>query len=260
MSRSQNLLCVALVCFFAATEGALAAPPTNGTPDAVLATNAPAARPLKAPRVLGEEEIRVLLTDAFNQRVGSDAECEIKFTRPWISVTVPDEILKVDIIEPALSRITSSCILRFELRAGRDLTGTYQVPVLLRLWREVLVAHTPLQRGMVLADAPIMRERRDILGVRNPVCELPNDAAAYEISATVPEGTILSAHSIRLKPVVFRGQAADAIVKDGAMQVSLRIEVLEEGAPGQTVRVRNVQSRREFRGKVQDEKTIIIAM
>jgi flagella basal body P-ring formation protein FlgA len=35
---------------------------------------------------------------------------------------------------------------------------------------------------------------------------------------------------------------------------------LEEGVPGQLVRVRNLQSRRELRGKVQDEQTIIISL
>ena len=65
---------------------------------------------------------------------------------------------------------------------------------------------------------------------------------------------------MRLRPVVARGQTADAVVRDGAMLISLKVEVLEEGAPGQMVRVRNPQSRRELRGKVQDEKTIAITL
>ena len=64
----------------------------------------------------------------------------------------------------------------------------------------------------------------------------------------------------RLRPVVTRGQTADAVVRDGAMVISLKVEVLEEGVPGQMVRVRNPQSRRELRGKVQDERTIAITL
>jgi flagella basal body P-ring formation protein FlgA len=65
---------------------------------------------------------------------------------------------------------------------------------------------------------------------------------------------------MRLKPVLSRGQLADAIIRDGAMIISLKVEVLEEGVPGQVVRVRNPQSRRELRGKVLDEQTIAIAL
>jgi flagella basal body P-ring formation protein FlgA len=53
---------------------------------------------------------------------------------------------------------------------------------------------------------------------------------------------------------------ADAIIRDGAMIISLKVEVLEEGVPGQFVRVRNPQSHRELRGKVLDEQTVAIAL
>ena len=43
------------------------------------------------------------------------------------------------------------------------------------------------------------------------------------------------------------------------MTISLKVEVLEEGAVGQSVRVRNPVSKREFRGKVQNEQTILVS-
>jgi flagella basal body P-ring formation protein FlgA len=44
------------------------------------------------------------------------------------------------------------------------------------------------------------------------------------------------------------------------MEISLKVEILEDGAKGQQVRVRNPQSKREFRGKVENENTITIGM
>jgi flagella basal body P-ring formation protein FlgA len=38
------------------------------------------------------------------------------------------------------------------------------------------------------------------------------------------------------------------------------VEALENGAPGQTVRVRNLATRKEFRGKVRDEQTILVSL
>jgi flagella basal body P-ring formation protein FlgA len=49
-------------------------------------------------------------------------------------------------------------------------------------------------------------------------------------------------------------------VQDGVLNISMKVEVLEDGAPGQTVRARNVQSRRDLRGRVLDEKTILISL
>ena len=61
-----------------------------------------------------------------------------------------------------------------------------------------------------------------------------------------------------MRPVVQRGQVVDGLVRDGAMNISLKVEVLADGLPGQTVRVRNPKTKREFYAKVQDEQTVLI--
>lgn len=235
---------------------------------AATAPGQPSIRPadtnaLAVPRThrLQEDELRALLTNLLNQKSGGGgAEWELRLTRPWTPVTVPDEPLSVELLEPSLNRITSTCILRFELRAGHDLLGSWQAPVQAHLWREVLVAHSNLRRGQSLSDAEFLHERRDVLALRDPIGELPADLGAYELAESIPANATLTARALRLKPLVFRGQMADAVVRDGAMMISLKVEVLEEGLSGQVVRVRNPQSRRELRGKVQDEKTIAIIL
>jgi flagella basal body P-ring formation protein FlgA len=218
----------------------------------------PAARPS---RRLEEDELRVMLTEAIKSQLGSDGgELELRFSRPWAAITVPEGPLTVAIIEPFLSRLNTAFILRFELRAGSETIGSWQAALQLKLWRDVLVARSTLQRNQPLNEADITHERRDILTLHDPLCQLPAEADACELTENVPLGAPLTARAVRLKPVVFRGQTADAIVHDGAMTISLKVEVLEEGVPGQMVRVRNLQSRRELHGKVQDEQTIDIPL
>jgi flagella basal body P-ring formation protein FlgA len=224
-------------------------------------TNAPASTAPRPPRRLEAEELCTLLAGALNQRAGTDGgEWELRLTRSWAPLNVPDQPLKVDIIEPALSHVKATSILRFELRAGGQLLGSWQMPVQARLWRDVLVTHSNLQRGLPLKEAPLVHERCDTLALRDPLCDMPANAAAYELAESLPAGSPLLAHSLRLRPVVARGQIADAVVTDGVMVISLKVEVLEEGVPGQMIRVRNYQSRRELRGKVQDEHTIAIPL
>ncbi len=61
-----------------------------------------------------------------------------------------------------------------------------------------------------------------------------------------------------MKPVVRRGSLAKAVVSNGAVQVSAKVKVLEDGAPGEAVRVQNVATRKELIGEVLDENTIKI--
>ena len=196
-------------------------------------TNAPEKTAVRPARKLEETELRDLLVQTLNQKHGGEgAEWDLRLTRPWTALSVPDEPLTLEILEPAPNRITATSILRFELHAGHTLLGS---------WTK-------------------FASTRDLLALRGPLADLPADAAAFEIAETVPAGAALTARSIRLKPVVLRGQTADAVVHDGAMLISLKVEVLEEGVPGQVIRVRNPQSRRELHGKVQNERTIAIVL
>jgi len=251
---------LAVACIAGTAMVCQGAPDTLPAPVApVAATNTPSAP--RPPRRFEEEELRQLLTSALARRRAEDgSEWEINLTRPWTPITVPDEPLTLEILEPSLNRITANCILRFELRAAQKTVGNWQTVVQIHQWRPVLVAHTNLRRGMLLREEDFAQERRDLLTLREPLIELPARLADYELAETVSAGAVLTVHAIKLKPAVARGQLADAIIREGAMVISLKVEVLEEGVPGQTVRVRNPQSRRELRGKVLDEQTISIPL
>jgi flagella basal body P-ring formation protein FlgA len=252
---------VAACCTAAAAVCVAANDPAPAAALAASGTNAPPKPALPTTRRLEEEELRSLLSAALHRQCSDEeAEWDLTLTRPWTPLVVPDEIISAVILEPAMNRITSTCVLRFDLRSGRKTLGSWQAQVQTRLWREVLVAHTALRRGQLLSEADLAHERRDLLTLREPVPALPAQSGLYELSESVPAGAPLTARAIRLKPVLARGQIADAIIRDGTMMISLKVEVLEEGVPGQVIRVRNPQSRRELRGKVLDEQTIAIPL
>ena len=124
--------------------------------------------------------------------------------------------------------------------------------------RDVLVARVPLKRGQPLQQSDFSIERRDVLSLREAVDVELAVNPAIELVENVPPGQPLLARAVRMRPVVQRGQMVDGLVRDGAMNISLKVEVLADGLPGQTVRVRNPKTKREFYAKVQDEQTVVI--
>ena len=50
------------------------------------------------------------------------------------------------------------------------------------------------------------------------------------------------------------------VLQDGALSITMKVEVLEDGAPGQIIRARNPISRRDVSGKVLNEQTILITL
>ena len=211
-------------------------------------------------RLFTENEIREQLTALLQKDYIKDkGDLEIRFIRPWIPILLPDEALTFKIPDLPSSGVTSTCIVRFELSTRREMLGAWQAPINAKVWREIWVARSQLRKDQLLSEADIVRERRDVLAVRDQLVPARPEGV-LEIAENVPAGSPLYLRSVRSRPVVHRGQVVEAQVLDGSMTISLTVEVMENGVPGQLVRVRNVQSRREFRGKVQNEQTIIVIL
>lgn len=244
---------------FACLGGGFADHLSGGEPPLISATNAVA--PAPANRALEEAEIVTLLTDALQRDyVKSRGELELRLTRPWTARPVPDAPLTVKILELPNAGVTASCIVRFELRSGEQKLGEWQTPLQARVWREVWVARSPAKRGENLADADLARERRDVINVREALAEFSERDPTLELAEPTQNGAILFARSVKLKTVIRRGQLADALIEDGTLRVTMKVEALEDGAPGQIIRARNPQTRRDVRGKVVNDQTIALTL
>jgi flagella basal body P-ring formation protein FlgA len=216
-------------------------------------------RVVRRSRSMDETEIRQMLTSTLqNEHVRERGELEIRFVRPWAPVTVPDEACSLHVLDLPNTGISGNFIVRCELKCGEEIVGTWQINVNAKIWREVWVARTALLRGQPLLNADIGQERRDLLTFKEGLTALPVDMNSYDVAENLTGGSILTARSIKQRPIIKRGKTLDALVQDGSMQILVKVEALEDGLPGQSVRVRNLKSRREFRGKVQNEETVLV--
>jgi len=212
-------------------------------------------------RNVTESDLKDLLTSTLQQEYVKDrGELELRFVRPVTAMNLIDEPLSVKLLDLPSAGVTANFIARFELRAGDEIAGTWQIPVQAKIWREVYVASGSLKRGQLVREAEINRERRDLLTTRDPVTDLDLENPGLELAENIQPGLPLTSRSVRLRAIVHRGKLADAIINDGAMTLSVKVEVLEDGLPGQTVRVRNLKSKKEFRGKVHNEETIHVTL
>jgi len=224
------------------------------------ATNSPAPAAAAVERTFEQSDLTTLLTAALQQDYVKDkGELELRLSQPWAARKVSDEPLTVKILDMPTIGVSPSFIVRFELRNAHESIGTWQLPVQAKVWREVWVAHSMLKRGDALADADIARERRDMLVMHEPMAEFA-ERGTLEIAEPVGIGAPLFARSVRPMPVVHRGQTVQALIEDGSLSIAMKVEVLEDGAPGQLVRARNPQSQRDIRGKVLNDQTILVSL
>jgi len=212
-------------------------------------------------RALGEAELRDLLTATLQSEVVKDrGELELRFSRPWSPVNVPDEPIALKLLDVPATGVTPNFIARFEITAGVERVGPWQVVLQARLWKEVLVAKSTLKRGGPLSAAEVTTEKRDVISMREPLEAAALSDPSLDLYEGVPAGQTVLARHVRARAVVQRGQFVDAYMRDGTLSISLKVEALGDGATGQTIRVRNPKTKREFYAKIQDEQTVLLAL
>ena len=209
-------------------------------------------------RKFDDAELLPLLTKALQDRCVRDrGELELKLSRPWSTVSVPDEPLSLRLVDVPASGLGALNIVRFEVLAGAESAGTWQAVVQAKVWREIWIARNGLRRGQEITEADLGLERRDVLVLREALADPGATTRALQAADAVQAGAPVLQRHLRLLPVIHRGQAVTVVLSDGLLELVMKAEALEDGAPGQIVRLRNLTSRREIRGKVQDEKTVI---
>ena len=212
-------------------------------------------------RTLGESDILGMLTAALqHDYIRDKGQLELHLTQPWASLVVPDEPLTLDVTELPTAGVATAFIVRFNLRTANETLGNWPANVKASVWREVWVASIQLKRGDALSQGMLARERRDVLSLHEPVADFATAGDALEITEAVPAGHPLLACMVKARAVVHRGQRVEALVQDGSMSIRTQVDVLEDGAPGETVHARNTVTRRELTGTVLNDRTILISL
>ena len=177
-----------------------------------------------------ESELKALLLPK------KSGELELVPTRPLPTISAPaSKTLQLRVLYHPGTPMAYMRV-KFSLHTEDEQLGEWTVYYRAKLYQDVWVARSSSQSKKSLDQVDLAKERRDVINVRQLLWH------------------------VKLTPVVKRGQIADAFVQIRSLTVRLKVEVLEDGAPGETVRIRNLQTKKEIRGIVINEKFIRVSI
>lgn len=158
------------------------------------------------------------------------------------------------------------------------LTGSYEGTVFLtaelsvdgRLVRVLpLRAEVEIYHSVVTAVKPIGKgdkfTRDNVALARTPSSKITNGCfrkldyvLGRTASMSLAAGTVLKVNELYDPPVIQHGQTVHGVVDRGNVELTVEVRALEDGKAGDTIRVENTDSHTVLRGKVLDEKTVLI--
>ncbi|MFP4109318.1 MAG: flagellar basal body P-ring formation chaperone FlgA [Desulfonatronovibrio sp.] len=124
------------------------------------------------------------------------------------------------------------------------------------VWMTVACAAKPLNRGDVVGPKDVRFERKNLAYLRDDVWD--GKTGPWRVRSSIGQGQPILQRALQTVPVVSRGERANLVYESGSVTLSVPVEVLEDGQKGDSIMVRNMQSRKEIAGIVQDGGTIIV--
>jgi flagella basal body P-ring formation protein FlgA len=223
------------------------------SPPAALSPQLAPANPVAACTVTREQAVAALasqLVEHFNL----EGDLQLELVRPWAEPAPAATPITLAIAEfPA--QLTSSLMLRVRLESAGSPLGEIILNVRLQLVRDAWVARQPANRGDLVDPAALDVRRIDVLREHDV---LPADAAERNLTfaRSVAAGRILTWRDVARRALVRKGDLVEVAAIDGPLTVTLKALALQSGAAGETVTVRNLESKKEITAQVVAENRV----
>jgi flagellar basal body P-ring formation protein FlgA len=217
------------------------------------------AAPLRAAE---ESPMSPLTQDAFTSTLNRElaahfnleGDLQLELLRPWS----PPQKLARDwqvIVTEYPSIAASAMLLRCRLLADGEPSGDLTITLRASLWRDAWTARQPLAHNAAFDPALLEVRRVDLFRDRDALPAAVGDAS-YMFSRAVHAGRIVTWRDIARRPLVKKGDMVEVSAAEGSLVISMKALALQSGAQGESVTLRNLESRKDFTAFVIDENRV----
>lgn len=122
----------------------------------------------------------------------------------------------------------------------------------------VVVARHPIPRVTEIGAADVKVEKRNLASLSSDAITAVEEVIGMRSRREIRAGEPIRRGQVEMAPVVRRGDLVTLKVESKHFLVTARGKVLENGRPGDVIRVENISSRKQVYGKVMDSRTLLV--
>lgn len=191
------------------------------------------------------------LTPQMNKLAGRSELTDFRLP-PYIFVSSRSQelVLEKAIVEPgrialrfAIQEIDGKVLQRF--------TGT----AFLNVWVDTPAAGKPLAKGDTLYQQDIIYKKVNLAYERADLWD--GKGGPWQVIRPLGANEAISTTDLKPLSAIKKGEKITLVYNKGGIHLSVLVEAMEDGALGDTILVRNIDSKKQIYGKVQDQNTVL---
>lgn len=210
----------------------------------------------QAPLLLTDGELLAAIERDLPKRYPIQGELRVSLARPWVALQLQSPDFFAECVQLPPSGLASNMPVIVRGVSGGKIVAEWPLQLKVQVWQDAWVAPQRFERGQVLSRGMLTVQKMDILREPNPLITEEQDISGFELAQAVQQGRPITRRDLVERTLVKKGQFVDAIANEGALSLRMRAVAVEGGPAGAVIRVRNLDTRKEFFAQVINENQV----
>jgi flagella basal body P-ring formation protein FlgA len=216
---------------------------------ATAAFAAPEATVVRAP--LTQDAATAALSRDLASHFNLEGELTLELLRSWAPPARVAADWQVVITEyPTVA--TSAMMVRCRFVADGVAAGDATLTLRAALWRDAWVARQPVTNGTTFDPSLLETRRVDLFRERDALPASVGDQT-FVFSRAINPGRVVTWRDVGRRPLVRKGDLVEVSAAEGTLNITMKALALQNGAAGDPITLRNLESRKDFTAFVIDE-------
>ncbi len=182
----------------------------------------------------------------------------VKMTGPNKKILLPAGDIKTTLRPTFSGKYEGTVLLTAELEINGHLGKVLPLRVNIEIYHPVVATTKRIEKGEKFTDDNTALVRTSASKITSGSFHQLNYVLGRTASMPLIPGTIVRVDAIYDPPVISHGQIVHAIVRKGNIELTVDTRAIEDGKAGEVIRVENTASHKVLRGRILDERTVLV--
>ncbi len=212
--------------------------------------------------ILEQAELQEIFADIMGAHIPDHVE-EVHvahFSSTPATITVPEGKFSYRSIKKTSSLSPGKKFVTVVLSVDNQEQATVKMYGDIHFWGSVISAAQSLPKRSIINEDDLVTEFRDISMLGSNIIDDVDEIIGKELKKSLRGGAVLYSHFLKNPPLVKRGDLVTILATTGTLKVTVPGEIKNTGGLGDTVRVKNMMSRRTLQARVIDEGLVEVEL
>jgi len=187
---------------------------------------------------------------------GLKGDLKLSLLRDWRPIRLTARDFDLTITDYPSDGVTSSFTLKVRIASGGVLVGEWQLGVRAQLWQSVWVTQGRLDRGQSLDRSVLNSQKIDVLREKQTLLSDEVDPTGYDVAQGIGPGLPVPKQAVIERPLIHKGDVVEVVAAQGLLDIHMKALALEDGGPNALIRMRNLDSSKDFNAQILNENEV----